>query len=213
MIAPYRRDGKVSVFDLPDEWFTHTMGHYWPDDWDEKKPMNAVPVLAYVFALPKLPVGIEWFALEHQSGGLECNQLRMVAAVLEAEGDCQSKFDAVAQFFYHSFTDKSADAAPIGQVYATYPAIMSDLGFSCEHSKFTLEEALYPMDFNAANIDYFKNSRRFDGLKHTEPELFINPALRLFGYGPAGRETIAYLPGSVDARDDAVIFLLSVNSD
>jgi len=154
ILAPHRAEnGGLGVAQIPRELFTST--------WMENRPTwldfgpdltGIVALLAFTRFVPILKSGREWVALEHQCGGLFCQQLNVVATPLRMRPEVFPGLLRIARKgaglhggYFWSMNVLASDIA-------NYVRDLAELGLDCECTWPLLTEAVYPIDATAENL-------------------------------------------------------------
>lgn len=151
--------------------------HFFSDSWDKSLPLGdslgkVVALLAFTEAFPKLSPVREWYAIEHQSGGLVCHQPRFVGTPLVLRQEMRERLEALAARYFEANGGRFYRGGLIVSDVIAYVAALADLGLHCERSYHLLEEAVYPIDATQDHLDL---------LAHDAPSL--NQLSEGSGYG------------------------------
>lgn len=160
-LSPLRsKSGGVWVRDLPKNFFTSTDEAFrsdWPDleEWFKrgktaKDVLEVVLVLAFTKTVPVLSPGREWLALQHQCGGINCEQLRMVATRLTPRPSIYAALRDIAREGYGISHFNRSDV--LASRIANYVEALKRIGVDCECTYRELTESVYPIDAIDENL-------------------------------------------------------------
>jgi hypothetical protein len=131
---------------------------FFSDSWD--KPLQLgdglgkiVALLAFTEEVPKLDPATEWYAIDHQSGGLACHHPRFIGTPLSLRPGIRDRLEELAARYIEAdgghFYRGSLGASDV----VAYVAALADLGLHCERSYPLLEEGVYPIDATQDHLD------------------------------------------------------------
>lgn len=107
---------------------------------------GVVALLGFTESVPVLDAGLDWVAVEHQSGGYACSHPVFVGVRLSLKPVVAEWLgDLARDYFGHCngyFSFGSARASDI----EAYNSRLKTIGLHCEHSYSWLHEAVYPID-------------------------------------------------------------------
>ena len=153
--------------------------------------LEIVLLLAFTKLVPKLPASQEWYALDHQCGGVACNHQTMIACRMKPLAQVYSALQKIAQDRWPFDAGDRIDSFHseiFARHLAAYKADLGKLGLHCNETGQYLTEALYPIDATQEHLDIMLGD---------PPNLRI----MLGDYEPR------YIPGNL------VIFAIAANSD
>jgi len=114
---------------------------------------DVVMLLAFTEAFPRLSPAVEWYAIEHQSGGLACHHPRFVGTPLIPRPEMHERLEELARRYFEAagghFYRGNLGASDV----IAYVAALADLGLQCERSYPLLEEGVYPIDATQGHLD------------------------------------------------------------
>jgi hypothetical protein len=84
---------------LPPDFFTDSADLF-SYSWDG--PDKVVVLLAFTQAFPKLSPTVEWYAVDHQSGGLVCHHPLFVGLPLVVRPEMQERLEALAARYFEA---------------------------------------------------------------------------------------------------------------
>jgi hypothetical protein len=135
---------------LPADFFTDS-GNLFPHSWDG--PDKVVVLLAFTQAFPKLSPTVEWYAVDHQSGGLVCHHPLFVGLPLVVRPEMLERLEALAARYFEAggghFYRGNLGASDVVE----YVAALADIGLGCERSYALLEEGVYPIDATQEHLN------------------------------------------------------------
>ena len=166
LLSPFRtKDGALEfnshfTTGIPHQLFSRTT-EVFSADWstgiasdDPKNTLKIVMTLAFTRRIPPLKPGRTWLGLEHQCGGLACEQQRMIATPLNPRPSMISPFLEIAREGYCGDNGHFYRGAPIlASRIVSYFTALARIGLDCECTYPHLTEALYPIDATQDNLD------------------------------------------------------------
>lgn len=111
--------------------------------------------------------GRKWLKIAHQSGGVSCNQWRIIGSVLTLSPEAEKGAKRLASRFYNSNIYRSQ--ITLDQLNSYRAALKELLGVDCNESYGSFEEGIYPIDLAPETIEQLTDERLpFDehGLLH-----------------------------------------------
>jgi hypothetical protein len=111
-----------------------------------------VIVFAFTEWVPVLKSGREWFALDHQCGGLLCEHLHMIATRLQPRPAIYPLARQIAQEGWGADNGRFDSFDLLASRIAWYLTALKRIGVDCECTWRLLTEGVYPIDATDANL-------------------------------------------------------------
>lgn len=156
------RSGKpdaLGMGKLPAQWFTLT-----DREFELERPRNdrnahgtepgheIVVVFAFTQSVPVLKSGREWFALNHQCGGIYCEHLHMIATRLKPHPAIYPLARKIAQEGWAADDGRFNHTDLLASRIGWYLNALTEIGVDCECTWRYLTEGLYPIDATDDNL-------------------------------------------------------------
>ncbi|MEO1139449.1 MAG: hypothetical protein AAFW87_08330 [Pseudomonadota bacterium] len=117
------------------------------DELSDNADQGVVAMLAFTDVVPLLPVTRDWMAFQHQGGGHACQQITVIATVIDPKPAIKLALTEIARSNYHAldgwFEGPETDPATTQR----YIADIENLGLTCsDQARGELCESVYPVD-------------------------------------------------------------------
>ena len=135
-------------------------------------------MLAFTLPFPKLSREVEWYAIEHQSGGLACHHPRFIGTPLTLRPERREQLEALAARYFEKHGGHFYQGNLLASDLISYVSALAELGFHCERSYSLLEEGVYPIDATQEHLDFLafnapKRDQLVDGTDYGKLTIII----------------------------------------
>lgn len=130
----------------PDDYFQPPSPASWPQGWAREQPGDPALIL-YPAVFRPMAAGRDWFGIQHQIGGMACDQVRVQATLLRPRPEVLAGMIEIEEKGFDGGT--GGFGPPSLSECAAYDASLKRLFggmVGCERSHGFLAEGFYPLD-------------------------------------------------------------------